>query len=178
MQVNSVASNYDILILFAGQGRIISINDADSPPAYPVLILMNYEKETLTSVLSTLNWATTQEDYTPGKHLPSMIATDYHYITTVLAPLEPTSGRMRSERQRLRLDKRKMTSDILMNTRQELFAGEFDGLLVASDYDPFEIVGTLSPYLAGSTSIVIQHMFLQVLYRFLLSHCHLSYRSL
>ncbi|KAG8219563.1 Gcd10p-domain-containing protein [Butyriboletus roseoflavus] len=128
------------------EGRIISINDADSPPAYPVLTLMNYEKETLISVLSTLNWATAQEDYTP-----------------VVAPLEPTSGRIRSERQRQRLDKRKSTSDTLMSTRQELFSGEFDGLLVASDCDPFEIVEMLAPYLAGSASIVVQNMFLQPL---------------
>ncbi|KAF8560095.1 Gcd10p-domain-containing protein [Imleria badia] len=129
-----------------GEGRIISINDADSPPAYPVLTLMNYEKETLTSVLSTLNWATAQEDYTP-----------------VVAPLEPTSGRIRSERQRVRLDKRKSTSDTLMNTRQELFLGEFDGLLVASDYDSFEIIEMLSPYLSGSAAIVVQNMYLQPL---------------
>ncbi|KAF8445648.1 Gcd10p-domain-containing protein [Boletus edulis BED1] len=128
------------------EGRIISINDADSPPAYPALTLLNYEKETLTSVLSTLNWATAQEDYTP-----------------VMAPLEPTSGRIRSERQRLRLDKRRLTSDALMDTRQVLFSGEFDGLLVASDYDPFEIIEMLSPYLAGSASIVVQNMFLQPL---------------
>ncbi|KAN0100372.1 Gcd10p family domain containing protein [Tylopilus felleus] len=135
-----------VLDRIGSEGRIISINDADSPPAFPVLTLMNYEKEILTSVLSTLNWATAQEDYTP-----------------VLAPLEPASGRIRSERQRLRLDKRKSTSDTLMNTRQELFSGEFDGLLVASDYDPFEIVEMLLPYLAGSASIVVQNMFLQPL---------------
>jgi hypothetical protein len=49
-----------------------------------------------------------------------------------------------------------------MGTRQELFAGEFDGLLVASEYDLFEIVEMLSPYLAGSASIVVQNVFLQV----------------
>jgi len=125
---------------------------------------MNYEKETLTSVLSTLNWATAQEDYTPGKCLLSAITANYHYISIVVAPLEPTSGRIRSERQRQRLDKRKLTSDTLLNTRQELFSGEFDGLLIASDYDPFEIVEMLSPYLSGSASIVVQNMFLQVLF--------------
>lgn len=127
---------------------------------------MNYEKETLASVLSTLNWATAQEDYTPGKYLLSATTANYHCISTVVAPLEPTSGRIRSERQRQRLDKRKSTSDTLMSTRQELFSGEFDGLLVASDYDPFEIVEMLSPYLAGSASIVVQNMFLQVFFCF------------
>lgn len=60
-----------------GEGRIISINDADSPPAYPVLTLMNYEKETLRSVLSTLNWATVQEDYAPGKYLLSVVTANH-----------------------------------------------------------------------------------------------------
>lgn len=164
MQVNPVAINYRLTGFFPGEGRIISINDADSPPAYPVLTLMNYEKETLTSVLSTLNWATAQEDYTPGKYLLSPITANCHCICVVVAPLEPTAGRIRSERQRQRLDKRKLTSDTLLNTRQELFSGEFDGLLVASDYDPFEIVEMLSPYLSGSASIVVQNMFLQVLF--------------
>ncbi|KIJ66228.1 hypothetical protein HYDPIDRAFT_174382 [Hydnomerulius pinastri MD-312] len=128
------------------EGRIISINDADSPPAYPVLALMNYEKEILSQVLSSLNWATAQEDYTP-----------------IMPPLDPPSGRIRSDRQRLRLDKRKTASDTLTSTREELFVGEFEGLLVASEYDPFEIVEMLSPYLAGSASIVIQSVFLQPL---------------
>lgn len=35
-------------------------------------------------------------------------------------------------------------------------------LLVASEYDAFQIVGALSPYLAGSASIVVQNQFLQV----------------
>ena len=126
---------------------------------------MNYE-ETLASALSSLNWATAQQDYTPGKCLLSAITANCHFISKVVAPLEPTSGRIRSERQRQRLDKRKSTSDNLTSTRQELFSGEFDGLLVASDYDPFEIVEMLSPYLAGSASIVVQNMFLQVLFCF------------
>ncbi|KAH7886059.1 Gcd10p-domain-containing protein [Phlebopus sp. FC_14] len=122
-------------------GRVISINDADSPPAYPVLSLMNYDKESLSTVLSTLNWATAQKDH---------------------IPMDP-SGRIRSERQRLRLDKRKTASDVLSSTREELFAGEFDGLLVTSEYDLFEIVEMLSPFLAGSASIVVQCPFLQPL---------------
>lgn len=35
-------------------------------------------------------------------------------------------------------------------------------LLVASEYDAFQIVKSLSPYLAGSASIVVQSPFLQV----------------
>ncbi|KAG6330616.1 hypothetical protein ID866_8476 [Astraeus odoratus] len=76
---------------------------------------------------------------------------------------DPPSGRMHSERQRARLDKRKAASDAVMSIRAELFAGEFDGLLVASEYDAFQIIEALSPYLAGSTSIVVQNQFLQPL---------------
>lgn len=135
-----------VLDRLGGKCRIISINDSDSPPAYPVLNLMNYDKKALASVLSTLNWATAQEDHVP-----------------VHAPLDPTPGCVYSERQRARLDKRKAVSDALMKTRSELFTGGFDGLLIASDYDPFQIVEALSPYLAGSASIVVQSQFLQPL---------------
>lgn len=135
-----------VLDRLGGECRIISINDSDSPPAYPVLNLMNYDKKALASVLSTLNWATAQEDHVP-----------------IHAPLDPTPGCVYSERQRVRLDKRKAVSDAVMKTRSELFTGGFDGLLIASDYDPFQIVEALSPYLAGSASIVVQSQFLQLL---------------
>lgn len=135
-----------VLDRLGGECRIISINDSDSPPAYPVLNLMSYDKKDLAKVLSTLNWATAQEDHVP-----------------VHAPLDPTPGCIYSERQRARLDKRKVASDAVMNTRSELFAGGFDGLLVASEYDSFQIVEALSPYLAGSASIVVQSQFLQPL---------------
>ncbi|KAL4069857.1 Gcd10p family-domain-containing protein [Scleroderma yunnanense] len=135
-------------------GRYIIVDEAsglivaavlDRLGAYPVLNLMNYDRKSLASVLATLNWATAQEDHTP-----------------VFPPLDPTSGRIHSERQRVRLDKRKAASDVVMNTRTELFAGEFDGLLVASEYDAFQIVEALSPFLAGSASIVVQNQFLQL----------------
>ncbi|KAI6047888.1 Gcd10p family-domain-containing protein [Pisolithus marmoratus] len=129
-----------VLDRLGGECRIISINDSDSPPAYPVLSLMNYDKKVLAKVLSTLNWATTQEDYIP-----------------IHAPLDPTPGCIYPERQRARLDKRKAALE------SELFAGGFDGLLVASEYDSFETVEALSPYLAGSASIVVQSQFLQPL---------------
>lgn len=50
-----------------GDGRLITICDVDSPPAYPVMTQMNFKKESFTAILSSLNWATVQEDYTPSK---------------------------------------------------------------------------------------------------------------
>ena len=53
--------------LSAGEGRLLTICDVDSPPAYPVMTNMNFKKHISASVLSSLNWATVQEDYIPGK---------------------------------------------------------------------------------------------------------------
>jgi hypothetical protein len=44
----------------------------------------------------------------------------------VLSPFESTNE-FKSDRHRTRLNKRKVVKDSLMNTREELFAGEFDG---------------------------------------------------
>lgn len=50
-----------------GEGRLLTICDVDSPPAYPVMVNMNFKKEVHASTLASLNWATAQEDYTPSK---------------------------------------------------------------------------------------------------------------
>jgi tRNA (adenine-N(1)-)-methyltransferase non-catalytic subunit len=52
-----------------GNGRLIAICDVDSPPAYPVMTQMNFPKELTADVLSTLNWATADEAYTPSRFL-------------------------------------------------------------------------------------------------------------
>ncbi|KAH7930926.1 Gcd10p-domain-containing protein [Leucogyrophana mollusca] len=135
-----------ILDRMGGEGRLITICDVDCPPAYPVMTQMNFKRDALSSVLTSLNWATAQEDYTP-----------------IMAPSEPPNGQIRSERQRVRLDKRKVASDTLSSAREELFAGEFDGLIVASECDPFQVVEMLSPYLGGSASIVVQSPYVQPL---------------
>jgi tRNA (adenine58-N1)-methyltransferase non-catalytic subunit len=53
-------------IRFIGDGRLITICDVDSPPAYPVMVHMNFKQEAV-SPLSSLNWSTAHEDYTPSK---------------------------------------------------------------------------------------------------------------
>ncbi|KAI0720061.1 Gcd10p-domain-containing protein [Cerioporus squamosus] len=133
-----------ILDRLGGNGRLITICDIDSPPAYPVMVHMNFRKE-VTSVMSSLNWATADEEYTP-----------------IIASVDPPAGKFKSDGQRTRLNKRKVASDALMQTREELFAGEYDGLLIASQYDPFSIIDKLYPYLAGSASIVVHSPHVQV----------------
>ncbi|KAF5368394.1 hypothetical protein D9758_002197 [Tetrapyrgos nigripes] len=133
-----------VLERMGGQGRLITICDTDSPPAYPVMINMNFNAEIVTPLLS-LNWATSQEDYAP-----------------VGPPSDVPPEEIRSDRQKQRLKKRKLVNDALDKTREELFAGEFDSLVVASQYDPDGILQQLVPYLAGSASIVVQSPYLQV----------------
>jgi tRNA (adenine-N(1)-)-methyltransferase non-catalytic subunit len=53
----------------SGNGRLITICDVDSPPAYPVMTQMNFPKELTAEVLASLNWATADETYTPRRFL-------------------------------------------------------------------------------------------------------------
>ncbi|KAI0257415.1 Gcd10p-domain-containing protein [Lactifluus subvellereus] len=134
-----------VLERLGGNGRLITICDVDSPPAYPVLTQMNLPKELIANVLSSLNWATADETYTPIVH-----------------SAEPTSGSYGSEKHKTRLSKRKSTTDALFRVREELFAGEFEGLFVASVYDPLSILEELFPYLGGSASVVVYSPHLQI----------------
>ncbi|KAI0304743.1 Gcd10p-domain-containing protein [Russula brevipes] len=134
-----------LLERLGGDGRLITVCDVDSPPAYPVMTQMNFPKELSADVLSSLNWATVDETYTP-----------------IVLSAEPASGSYGSEKHKTRLSKRKTASDSLSGVREELFSGEFEGLFVASIYDPLSILGKLSPYLGGSASVVVYSPHLQI----------------
>ncbi|OCH89722.1 Gcd10p-domain-containing protein [Obba rivulosa] len=134
-----------ILERLGGSGRLITICDIDSPPAYPVTVQMNFRKEVVAPVMSSLNWATADEDYTPS----------------MLMPPAEAPGQIKDS-QKSRLNKRKAVANSLMQTREELFAGEFDGLLIASEYEPFSIIEKLTPYVAGSANIVVHSPFVQI----------------
>ncbi|KAJ7786619.1 Gcd10p family-domain-containing protein [Mycena metata] len=144
-----------ILERMGGEGRLLTICNTDSPPAYPVMVNMNFTNETV-AVLSSLNWATAEPGHTP-----------------LVAPVDVPADQIKSERQKTRLNKRKAALDLLNTTREELFAGEFDALIVASDYEPFSILEKLVPYLAGSASIVVQSPYAQIL-----SDLHAKLRAL
>ncbi|KAF8808114.1 Gcd10p-domain-containing protein [Phlegmacium glaucopus] len=133
-----------ILERMGGEGKLITICNTDSPPAYPVLSQMNFASS-ITDVLVSLNWATAEEDYIP-----------------VLPPSELPEEQIKSDRQKTRLGKRKAISDLLSNTREELFSGEFDSLIISSEYDPYSIIERLSPYLGGSASIVVHSPTVQI----------------
>ncbi|KAI9462425.1 Gcd10p-domain-containing protein [Lactarius psammicola] len=129
-----------VLERLGGNGRLITICDVDSPPAYPVMTQMNFPKELTANVLSSLNWATADEAYTP-----------------IVLSADPARGFYGSEKHKTRLSKRKTASDALFTVREELFAGEFEGA-----YDPRSILQKLFPYLGGSASVVVYSPHLQV----------------
>ncbi|KAF8899064.1 Gcd10p family-domain-containing protein [Infundibulicybe gibba] len=136
-----------ILERMGGEGKLITVHDADSPPAYPVLANMNFKSHVVIPVLISLNWASVQEITPPS----------------VTPPVDLPSEQIRSDRQKARLNKRKAVSDLVMNTREELFGGGFDSLIIASEYDPYSIIEQLAPYVGGSGSIVVHSPYIQVI---------------
>ncbi|KAL4267922.1 tRNA (adenine(58)-N(1))-methyltransferase non-catalytic subunit TRM6 [Pleurotus pulmonarius] len=134
-----------VLHRMGGQGRVLTICDVETPPAYPVMSQMNFSPE-VKSIMSSLNWATCQEDYTP-----------------IISTWDVEEGQIRSDKQRIRVNKRRAASDLLQSTREDLFAGEFEALIVASEYDPQSILKRLNKYLGGSCNIVIHSPYVQIL---------------
>ena len=65
-QSSTHTTNTAFLKLVTGNGRLITICDVDSPPAYPVMTQMNFPKELTANVLSSLNWGTADEAHTPS----------------------------------------------------------------------------------------------------------------
>ena len=118
------------LKLVTGNGRLITICDVDSPPAYPVMTQMNFPKELTANVLSSLNWGTADEAHTPS-WVPSsnlfLKKTVNASSQIVVLSAEPARGSYGSEKHKTRLSKRKTTSNALFSVREELFAGEFEG---------------------------------------------------
>jgi tRNA (adenine58-N1)-methyltransferase non-catalytic subunit len=87
---------------------------------------MNFPKELTADVLSSLNWATADETYTPRRFLYTRKVVMPESCTVVLSA-EPALGSYGSEKHKARLTKRKTASDALFNIREELFSGEFEG---------------------------------------------------
>ncbi|KZO93990.1 Gcd10p-domain-containing protein [Calocera viscosa TUFC12733] len=128
-----------------GTGRLLEVHDADSPPAHHVLGMMNLSQEEM-SPLRVLNWATAEETHTP-----------------IFPPTEVSGKKIKSERERRRIEKRKEAVDQVLDSRRELFEGDWDAMIVASQYEPFSIVERLGKYLGGSANCVLHSPYSSVL---------------
>ncbi|CDZ97008.1 tRNA(1-methyladenosine) methyltransferase, subunit GCD10 [Phaffia rhodozyma] len=134
-----------------GKGRILTITDTDSPPSLNILqAQMNFPEEMLAETTCSLNWMTVEESWTPPDDLdtPLIKAAEKGHVG---------GGK------NTRIKKKRSARDELLKTREELFAGEWDGLVIACPYEPYSIIEKLSKYLAGSSSIVVYSPYLQVL---------------
>jgi tRNA (adenine-N(1)-)-methyltransferase non-catalytic subunit len=133
-----------------GEGRILALNDADSPPAFDLMTQMNLPAGTVDPVLKTIHWACTEKDW------QSTLPVNESEETT-------PAGKPANDRDKQRFRKRRAQFNELERIRQELYDGEFDGLLIACQYESVSIVERLMPYLAGSGHVVVHHPYLQPL---------------
>ncbi|BGP14425.1 tRNA (adenine(58)-N(1))-methyltransferase non-catalytic subunit trm6 [Rhodosporidiobolus nylandii] len=128
----------------AGQGRILVVNDADSPPDLHLVESFNFSASDLAPVQS-VHWAATEESWTPPD-LPLEVAE---------TPDPTVEGGKRNTREASKLRKRRATFDKAKEARDEFFRGDFDGVIVATEYEPYSIIERLIPRLAGSCPIVV-----------------------
>ncbi|KDN52196.1 Gcd10p-domain-containing protein [Tilletiaria anomala UBC 951] len=131
-------------------GRVILLNDNDSPPTLELMTTLNLRQATVDNVLRSLNWAQAEESWS----LPELPTE----IETLQRDGQPVNTREKSK-----IKRRRATFAMIAETRREFFEGDFDALLIASDYEPFSIFSRLVPRLAGSASIVVHSCFLQPL---------------
>ncbi|KAF8323713.1 Gcd10p-domain-containing protein [Clavulina sp. PMI_390] len=148
-----------LLDRLGGQGRVLAITDVLHATSYPVLSNMNFTANQLAPLETAMNWLHTEEDWEPGANPLS-------------GSIQEISKR-KIAREQARLLKRREAFESLQASRDELFAGEWDGLLLATSYDPVSIIKRISPYLAGSANIVVHSPHLQVL-----SEAHASLRAM
>ncbi|KAG8731866.1 tRNA (adenine(58)-N(1))-methyltransferase non-catalytic subunit trm6 [Ceratobasidium sp. 423] len=138
-----------VLERLGGSGRCLAITDVDGPSAFPIVPHMNFEPEVKSSaILSTLNWAAVDEEYTP--------------LAAARVAEEPAEE-IQTNKEKSKQRRRRATANVLSTLREELFSGEFDGLVVASQFEPFSLVEKLYPYVAGSGSIAVYSPYIQPL---------------
>ena len=87
---------------------------------------MNFSEDFLSRVFSSLNWSTAREDYKTCAIYPPSVVLPVLRLVEAMAPLDMPADQYKSDKHRVRLEKRKIVADLLTKTREELFAGEFD----------------------------------------------------
>jgi tRNA (adenine-N(1)-)-methyltransferase non-catalytic subunit len=133
-----------------GEGRLLVLNDADSPPALDLMSHFNLPNNIVDPVLRSMHWGCTRPEWQP------MLDFDEEIDTT-------PAGRPVTDRDRQKMRKRKALHAGLERIRQDFFDGQFEGLLIATTYEPASIINQLVPQLGGSSNIVAYSPFLQIL---------------
>ncbi len=167
-----------VLERMGGEGTLLLIHDADSPPSLDLVHQMGISEAVLKATLRVVNWAQTDKDWKKGEKLRSarrllrfgsdaltLIAAD---LPTELESLD-TDGKKVNTRDIIKLRRRRAGFEALDAAREDFFSGDFDGLLMSTQYDAWSIVQRLYPLLAGSASIVahgpFQHPLMELLHQ-------------
>lgn len=115
-------------LLTTGEGRIMVINDADSPPDLHLLDSFNFSASALAPIAS-LHWAATSTTWTPPDLPLELADLDRSDAAAGVAQQLPpgTKAPKRNSRDVQKLRKRKAAFDKAKEARDEYFAGGFDG---------------------------------------------------
>ncbi len=125
-----------ILERMGGHGSILVLTDNDSPPGWPVLEGMNFDKDMLERSVKYLNWYQAEESYrhVVKENLPRAEIEEV-WIPQVDNPAERTAAQQalmtaRSKamhKERMKERKRILQEAVLDETRDELHRGNWDG---------------------------------------------------
>ncbi|EPQ31091.1 uncharacterized protein PFL1_01280 [Pseudozyma flocculosa PF-1] len=158
-----------VLERLGGDGTVLCINDAESPPAFDVLSQFNFSDQYTRHTLKVIHWAATERDYRPvfvGQE-EQIQAIDGSASAGAAAQQQ---GKKAKDKGRER--KRQATAREMERNRAEYFRGDFDALLVACHYQPQSILERVKGAIGGSGSVVVHSPFLQPL-----TECHSHLRA-
>lgn len=154
-----------LLERMGGEGRVLLINDSDSPPPLELMTQFDLPVQFVDPVLRSINWANTEPDWQSFlSHNEEDRPTNAEVSESNSEAVEVTAiGRPMTDRDRQRLKKKQSIASNLQKLRNEYFDGDFDGLIVISKYEPVSIIERVLPRLAGSANIVVHSPFIQTL---------------
>ncbi|BGP30574.1 tRNA (adenine(58)-N(1))-methyltransferase non-catalytic subunit trm6 [Rhodotorula toruloides] len=149
-----------------GEGRICVINDADSPPDLHLLEHFHFSPTDLAPITS-IHWAATDESWSPPElplELAELDKEKEREAETAKGKGKEGSAPKRNTRELHKLRKRKATFEKVQEARDEYFRGGFDGVLIASEYEPLSVIERLLPSIGGSAPIVVYSQNVQLLF--------------
>ncbi|GAA5835051.1 hypothetical protein JCM9279_007183 [Rhodotorula babjevae] len=158
----------------AGQGRIMVVNDADSPPDLHLLDTFNFGAAE-TSPIASLHWAATDPAWSPPDLPLDLAAADKAAskasaaaAAAAAAVVDGEDGeadkakdkvkeatKRNNSRDVQKLKKRRAAFDKAREARDEFLAGGFDGVIIAAEYEPYSVIERLLPRIRGSASVVV-----------------------